>query len=225
VIQYPYVLVEFKPAIGHIFASLLEGYSHWGYADLDIAFGDLPRWISEEELTEYDIVTYGYGDQNRVYLRGQFTFHKNTERVNQLWRECSYLSSMDERFAQVIAGKTKLRVESAEGCYSAAILKRTDIRVKYAVKAFTDIDAHDSVNTHGLYLGIGLKRDRSVIYKAGSPQDGRVLLQLSPTWFEDRDNVYGLKERAPLQRQVGKKELVPTSTTKKSKCMFWVPES
>ena len=223
--QYPYVLVEFKPAIGHIFASLLKGYSHWGYADLDIAFGDLPRWITEEELTDYDIVTYGYGDQNRVYLRGQFTFHKNTERVNQLWRECTYLSSMDERFAQVIAGKKKLRVESAEGCYSAAILKRTDIRVKYAVKAFNDINANDSVNTHGLYLGIGSKRDRSVIYKARSPQDGKALLQLSPTWFEDRDNVYGSKERAPLQRQVGKKELVPTTATRKSNCMYWVPES
>ena len=46
--QYPYVLVEFKPATGHIFALLLEGYSHWDYADLDIAFGDLPRWITEE---------------------------------------------------------------------------------------------------------------------------------------------------------------------------------
>jgi hypothetical protein len=223
--QYPYVLVEFKPATGHIFASLLEGYSHWGYADLDIAFGDLPRWISEEELTDYDIVTYGYGDQNRIYLRGQFTFHKNSERINQLWRECSYLSSMDERFAQVIAGKKKLRVESAEGCYSAAILKRKDIRVKYAVKAFTDINAHDSVNTHGLYLGIGSKRDRSVIYKAGSPQDGKSLLKLSPTWFEDTDTVYGSKERATLQRLVGKKELVPVSKPEKTKCMFWVPES
>ena len=179
--QCPYVFVEFKPAIGHIFASL----AHWGYADLDIAFGDLPRWISEDELTDYDIVTYGYGDQNRVYLRGQFTFHKNTERVNQLWREwreCSYLSSMDDRFAQVVAGKKKLRVESAEGCYSAAysaaILKRSDIRVKYAVKAFNDKDANDSVNTHGLYLGIGSKRDRSKIYEARSPQEGKELLHL-----------------------------------------------
>jgi hypothetical protein len=75
-------------------------------------------------------------------------------------------------------------VESAKGCYSAAILKRKDVRVKYAIKAFTDIDANDSVNTHGLYLGIGSKRDRSIIYKAGSPQDGKALLQLSPTWFE-----------------------------------------
>lgn len=54
----------------------MQGYSHWAYSDLDIAFGDLPRWITTEELTDFDIVTYGFGDQSRVYLRGQFTIHK-----------------------------------------------------------------------------------------------------------------------------------------------------
>ena len=222
--QYPYVLVEFKPAIGHIFADLLLGYSHWGYSDLDIALGDLPRWITPDELADYDIVTYGYGDQNRVYLRGQFTFHKNIERVNQIWRECDYLSFMDQRFADVMAGKKKLRVESAEGCYSVAVLKRTDIRVKYAVKAFNDIEQNDTAHTHGLYLGIGSKQDRSVIYKAGSPNDGMTLLRLSPTWFEDRDNVYGSKEKNPLQWQVGKRDVIPSETSEKKKCMYWVPE-
>jgi len=41
---YPYSLVEFKPALGHIFADYLQAYSHWGYSDMDILFGDLARW-------------------------------------------------------------------------------------------------------------------------------------------------------------------------------------
>jgi hypothetical protein len=134
IIKYPYVLVEFKPALGHIFAEYLEGYSHWGYSDMDILFGDLPRWITEEELNDFDIVTYGFGDQNRLYLRGQFTFHKNKGVINQLWRSCDYLSRMDQRFADVMSGEKGLHFESAEGCYSAAVLERTDVRVKYAVK-------------------------------------------------------------------------------------------
>jgi hypothetical protein len=134
IITYPYVLVEFKPALGHIFADYLEGYSHWGYSDIDILFGDLPRWITPDELNDFDIVTYGFGDQDRLYLRGQFTFHKNEERINQLWRACDYLSHMDKRFAEVISGEKHLHFESAEGCYSAAILEHNDIKVKYAVK-------------------------------------------------------------------------------------------
>merc|ERR1712238_149628 len=104
--------VEFKPALGHIFRQYLEGYTHWGYSDLDIMFGDLERWITPDELIDYDIVTYGFGDQHRVYLRGQFTIHRNDpEKINQLWRECNYLSHMDMRFAQVLSGEKSLQFE------------------------------------------------------------------------------------------------------------------
>lgn len=111
--RYPYVLVEFKLAYGHIFQDFLSGYTHWGYSDLDIVFGDLPRWISRDELEDFDIVTYSFGDQDRLYLRGQFTFLKNTNRLNQLWRGCSYLSELDGRFARVLQGKEQLSFESA----------------------------------------------------------------------------------------------------------------
>jgi len=191
--SYPYALVEFKPALGHIFAEYLpeEIYSHWGYSDFDIAFGDLPRWITMDELEQYDIVTYGYGDQNRVYLRGQFTFHRNSKKINNLWRGCAYLSQMNERFQKASSGG-KLQFESAEGCYSHVILQSNDLRVKYAVKAFTDHldkDVHgdqDTIHSHGIIIGFGKKGDKSVIYKAGaSESDGEHFLKLSKTWFEE----------------------------------------
>ena len=72
----PYALVEFKIAFGHIFKDYLNDYSHWGYTDLDILWGDLQSWITTDEWNDYDIVTYTFGDQNRAYLRGQFTIHK-----------------------------------------------------------------------------------------------------------------------------------------------------
>lgn len=61
--------MEYKPAFGHIFADYLGGYSHWGYSDLDVVFGDLPRWIDEDEWRDYDVVTYGFGDQDKVSAR------------------------------------------------------------------------------------------------------------------------------------------------------------
>ncbi len=67
-LQNPYSLVEFKPALGYIFQEFMLDYSHWGYSDFDIVFGDLPRWITSDELENYDIVTYSYGDQSRLYL-------------------------------------------------------------------------------------------------------------------------------------------------------------
>ena len=226
--SHPYVLVEFKPAFGHIFEQYLEGYSHWGYADLDMLIGDLERWITPDELEDFDIVTYGFGDQNRLYLRGQFTFHKNDkETINQLWRGCDYLSHMDTRFSNVISKKKKLRLESAEGCYSAAVLQHDDIKIKYAVKAFTDVEekhekgARDTSHTHGVYVGTGKSKDKTVIYKA-SMDHRKGLLTLPHDWFERRDNLYA-NPRELLYKPVGEKQLLENKESSE-KCMYWVQD-
>jgi hypothetical protein len=239
---YPYALVEYKPTFGHVFADYIQDYTHWGYSDLDIVFGDLTRWITPEELSDFDIVTYGFGDQNRVYLRGQFTFHKNNHKINQLWRKCEYLSRLDRRFGKVLAGEQKLKFESAEGCYSAAVLDRTDLRVKYATKAFTDTLESDPVYSHGLYIARQKHstRQRSfwpstlvgrsdtdqktklvVLYKAKSIEEGTALLESSPQWF-DIDTVYSDISK-PLQSEVGRKELIELKDPKeKANCTLHV---
>ena len=227
--SHPYVMVEFKPAFGHIFEEYLEGYSHWGYADLDMMIGDLERWISPDEFDEFDIVTYGFGDQNRLYLRGQFTFHRNDpEKINQLWRGCDYLSHMDTRFANVISKKKKLSFESAEGCYSAAVLKSNDIKIKYAVKAFTDVEqqhekgARNTAHTHGVYVGTGKKKDKTVIYKA-SMEHRKGLLTVPYDWFEMRGSIYA-NSRELLYKPVGERKLISSAEKKGTKCMYWVQE-
>lgn len=218
--SYPYILVEFKPALGHIFSEYIKGYSHWGYSDLDILFGDLPRWVTKDELNDYDIVTYSFGDQNRLYLRGQFTFHKNNEKINQLWRSCEYLSQMDQRLVEILTGRSKLRFESAEGCYSAAILKRSDIRVKYAVKAFTDVDEHDTSHSHGVYVSTGKQNSYTVLYKAGDTEsDGQSLAKIADKWFEMKTDYNNPKK--DLVAEVGKRERISLGKNTDAHCMFW----
>ena len=63
-----------------------------------MTFGDLRSWVTSEELNDWDIVTYSHGDQGSVYLRGQFTFHKNVPTVNNVWRHCDYLSDLPSRY-------------------------------------------------------------------------------------------------------------------------------
>ena len=67
-------------------------------------------------------------------------------------------------------GTSKLKLESAEGCYSNAVFQHSDIKVKYAVKAFTDV-FDKKVNgplrpdRNGVFVSIGSKGDKSVIYR------------------------------------------------------------
>jgi hypothetical protein len=62
-VRYPRYLVEFKPAIGHVFEEHLAGYSHWAFGDLDVIMGDAAAWIEPSELADYDVFTYSFGDQ------------------------------------------------------------------------------------------------------------------------------------------------------------------
>ena len=233
--HHPYVLVEYKPATGHIFADYLTEYSHWGYSDLDIIWGDLPRWVSKEELTDWDIVTYGFGDQDRVYLRGQFTFHKNNDKINQLWRGCEYLSEADIRYSKLLKGTEQFKLESAEGCYSAVVLHTDDIKVKYTVKALTDAEGAgaDSAILHGLYVGLGQNGDRSVVWTAGVEEgSGQRLLNLPVNWFEDEEIAYGYTDiKNPLQWEVGERTKVRSYRDEYGddgefqKCMYWAPKT
>jgi len=63
-----------------------------GFTDFDTILGQLPRFIERPELTQHDIVTYSFGDTEAVYLRGQWTMHRNVPAVNRLWRRCPHLA-------------------------------------------------------------------------------------------------------------------------------------
>lgn len=216
-VRHPYVLVEFKPALGHIFASYLEGYTHWAYSDLDIAFGDLSSWITDEELEDFDLVTYGFGDADRAYLRGQFTMHRNdASKTNQLWRDCDYLSKMDQRFADILSGDSHLHFESAEACYSVKVLKRNDLKVKFAVKAFTDVHKADTAYTHGMYLGMGNQGDNSALYKVENGH-GKALMDVDRSWFE-----LPAYTGAALQVEYGRQEVIQWRNDPSVNCMYWV---
>lgn len=108
-------------------------------------------FIERAELEEQDIVTYAFGDMNALYLRGQWTIHRNDKQVNTVWRQCkhlgvelqkelglkvSYLKQMEA------AGKktSHLRFVSAEGCYSYEVA-RARLRFKIALKQSVGIDA------------------------------------------------------------------------------------
>jgi hypothetical protein len=174
-------------------------------------------WITSDEWDEFDIVTYGFGDQERLYARGQFTFHKNLSRINQLWRSCEYLTNLDVRISNIVKGKAKFRIESAVGCYSAAILSDEKMKVKFAVKACTDILSQDTAISHGVFLASSPQTNQQVIYT----EVGKEIIHLQSDWFERSDKVH-MDPNHPLQYSVGPRESI--AKLYKANCMYWVQE-
>lgn len=75
-ISRPYKLCDFRPAYGEIFAGELAGYDFWGHCDLDVVWGALREFVSEDLLDRYD----------RLFYRGHFSLYRNTEKINGLYR-------------------------------------------------------------------------------------------------------------------------------------------
>lgn len=68
-------LCDYKPAYGFIFEKELENYNFWGYCDLDLLFGNLNNFITDDMLNSYD----------KLFCLGHFTMFKNTYENNRIF--------------------------------------------------------------------------------------------------------------------------------------------
>lgn len=140
---WPYAFVEFKPCLGQLFEEYISHYSHWGYADLDLFPGNLDKFITSDLLDSFDIYTSSFGDQNRLYLRGQLTIFKKNHDTIHLWQKCNRLFEMKRRITNyleyLIHPQARWPFESAEGCFShAAILLSTHLSVYFDTTQLSD---------------------------------------------------------------------------------------
>lgn len=73
---------DFRPAFGVIFDEFLEGYDYWAWGDADLFFGDLQTGLGRIGFAGRDIVSV-----RSEFLSGELTFLKNSDLVNQLFRQ------------------------------------------------------------------------------------------------------------------------------------------
>jgi hypothetical protein len=76
----PYKLCDFRPAFGVIFDKILKDYDFWGHSDIDVIFGNIKKFITQEMLNNYDIIS-----MRNDYVLGCFCLYKNVEKINMLF--------------------------------------------------------------------------------------------------------------------------------------------
>jgi len=76
-LNQPYDLCDFKPTYGLAFQDYIQKYDWWGFGDVDLIYGDLSVYISEENLNKYE----------KMLDLGHLTFIKNSSKNNLMWRE------------------------------------------------------------------------------------------------------------------------------------------
>jgi hypothetical protein len=83
-ISDPYKLCDFKPAYGHIFGDHLKGYDFWGHGDIDVIFGNISNFVTDDLLDDYDVIAFRHD-----FLTGYFTLFRNNALSTTLFKNCS----------------------------------------------------------------------------------------------------------------------------------------
>ncbi len=81
-LENPYKLCDFRPSFGHLFSELIQKYSFWGYGDIDVIYGQIRNFITDDLMNHYDIISVRHD-----FLPGAFSLFRNNNSINQLFRE------------------------------------------------------------------------------------------------------------------------------------------
>lgn len=76
----PYKLCDLKPALGFIHAADVAGHDFWGFSDLDLIYGDLRSYFSDERLRKYKVLS-----THERRISGHFCLLRNEPELNSLF--------------------------------------------------------------------------------------------------------------------------------------------
>jgi hypothetical protein len=103
VIKNSYKFCDLRPFFGLGYQEYIKDYSFWGYCDIDMVFGSLRDYLTEDVLSKYD----------RFYEYGYLSVFRNTDQMNHLYDLPGGIYSKKAIFR----GKGKCTPEEQYGLY------------------------------------------------------------------------------------------------------------
>ena len=81
----PYKLCDYRPTYGLVFAKWLKDYDFWGHCDIDLIWGNIRNFFTDDLLEKYE----------RVQWLGHCSIYKNCDKVNNYFRTLDNKGCMD----------------------------------------------------------------------------------------------------------------------------------
>lgn len=100
-IKNSYKFCDCRAFFGILYEDYLKEYDFWGYCDIDLVFGNIRKFLTDERLEQYD----------RFYQYGHLSVFRNVEYINNLYLLPGSIYSLDE----VFKGKAKVTFEEYSG--------------------------------------------------------------------------------------------------------------
>lgn len=93
----PRKFCDLKPAYGDIFEEEIKGFDFWGFCDMDIIWGDIRKFMTNDILSNFDIIS-----SRKNAISGHFTLFKNTFEIRELYKEISGYKAMFQQEKLVV---------------------------------------------------------------------------------------------------------------------------
>lgn len=75
----PYKLCAVRPFYGYIHKEEIKNYNFWGFGDVDLIFGNIKGFYSDELLAKYDVFS-----THSDHVSGHFSILRNTEKYSNI---------------------------------------------------------------------------------------------------------------------------------------------
>lgn len=164
-------VTDFYVASGIIFEDYLKDFDFWGITNMDMVYGRLSRFVPDEVLKESDIFT-----DDVATINGIFSLYKNTEKVNNLFKEIPYWK---EKFTQEpckkCLGEGGEHTLAGTDEYDMTNLARKasmEKRINMLFPQYYFLHSHDRLENHVPNIKLIIKEDNSLweLYQdLGSP--------------------------------------------------------
>ena len=89
--ENPYKLCDIRPAFGVIHEDSLKGYDFWAFGDIDLIYGQLREYFTEERLNRYDLIS-----NHARRISGHLTLIRNSPRMCQAFKN---IPNWQQRFS------------------------------------------------------------------------------------------------------------------------------
>lgn len=82
---------DIRPAFGVVFQEYIREYDFWGFCDMDIIWGDVRNFITNDILSKYQVIT-----TRKEKIAGHFTLIRNSQYNNNLYRKIPNINNLLE---------------------------------------------------------------------------------------------------------------------------------
>lgn len=79
-LEHAYKLNDFKPAYAFLFPEILGQYDYWGQSDLDVIYGNIRDFLTEEMINSYDYISMRHD-----ITTGPFSLYRNSDKMKTLF--------------------------------------------------------------------------------------------------------------------------------------------